>query len=271
VNRIGQRRPVGDTCCRFGHPTAPVRHSTALAFFLRRADSRIECAAAADFLRRPRCAHRPGRPVLVLSKIAGLPVLALLPLLVLPDARAGPADLCGGCLADVFGVASLVPLYHGLAAGAAVVVAPVTPANGALVPLLAGVATADVPVRAVPGAGAPSSPARSSAPPRPNGYAVLPPPRRCGMHGAHGGIGRAEAALSAGRSAEAVQARASVPATKQEMANAGQGMRAGGGSGSAGSCDRATAVPAPASSGSYTYTFTFNGDRPRSARKRSDP
>ncbi|HEV7964360.1 MAG TPA: DMT family transporter [Actinoplanes sp.] len=92
----------------------------------------------ADFCGGKASQRAPALAVSVLSKVAGLPVLALG--LVLTGGTPTRADLGWGALAGLFGMAGVILLYRGLAAGAMTVVAPVTAVTSALVPFLIGIA-----------------------------------------------------------------------------------------------------------------------------------
>ncbi len=81
--------------------------------------------------------------VSVLSKLAGLPVLAVG--LVLAGGRPTVQSLGWGALAGLFGMAGVILLYRGLATGAMTVVAPVTAVTSALVPLVFGIVLDGVP------------------------------------------------------------------------------------------------------------------------------
>jgi drug/metabolite transporter (DMT)-like permease len=90
--------------------------------------------------------------VSVLSKLAGLPVLAVG--LVLAGGHPTVRGLGWGGLAGLFGMAGVILLYRGLATGAMTVVAPVTAVTSALVPFVFGIALDGVPrALAVVGAG----------------------------------------------------------------------------------------------------------------------
>jgi uncharacterized membrane protein len=90
--------------------------------------------------------------VSVLSKLAGLPVLAVG--LVLAGGRPTVQGLGWGALAGLFGMAGVILLYRGLATGAMTVVAPVTAVTSALVPFVIGIVLDGVPrALAVVGAG----------------------------------------------------------------------------------------------------------------------
>jgi drug/metabolite transporter (DMT)-like permease len=90
--------------------------------------------------------------VSVLSKLAGLPVLAVG--LVLAGGRPTVQGLGWGALAGLFGMAGVILLYRGLATGAMTVVAPVTAVTSALVPFVFGIVLDGIPrALAVVGAG----------------------------------------------------------------------------------------------------------------------
>jgi drug/metabolite transporter (DMT)-like permease len=92
----------------------------------------------ADFCGGKASQRAPALAVSVLSKIAGLPVLALG--LVLTGGTPTRTDFGWGALAGLFGMAGVILLYRGLAAGAMTIVAPVTAVTSALVPFLIGIA-----------------------------------------------------------------------------------------------------------------------------------
>jgi drug/metabolite transporter (DMT)-like permease len=92
----------------------------------------------ADFCGGKASQRAPALAVSVLSKIAGLPVLALG--LVLTGGAPTRADLGWGAVAGLFGMAGVMLLYRALAAGAMTIVAPVTAVTSALVPFLIGIA-----------------------------------------------------------------------------------------------------------------------------------
>jgi uncharacterized membrane protein len=79
----------------------------------------------------------------VLSKLAGLPVLAVG--LAVTGGHPTAAGFGWGALAGLFGMAGVILLYRGLAAGAMTVVAPVTAVTSALVPFLIGIVLDGVP------------------------------------------------------------------------------------------------------------------------------
>jgi drug/metabolite transporter (DMT)-like permease len=81
--------------------------------------------------------------VTVVSQLFGLPVVVA-GLLLLPGApRAG--DLLLGALAGVAGLLGIVLLYRSLSTGAMAVAAPITAVTGALVPVLFGLITDELP------------------------------------------------------------------------------------------------------------------------------
>jgi drug/metabolite transporter (DMT)-like permease len=98
---------------------------------------------AADFSGGKASQRAPALAVSVLSKLAGLPVLGLG--LVLTGGTPTPAALGWGALAGLFGMAGVILLYRGLAAGAMTVVAPVTAVTSALVPFGIGIAVDGAP------------------------------------------------------------------------------------------------------------------------------
>lgn len=102
---------------------------------------------AADFLGG--VAGRRGGPgselgITVWSQAIGLVLLAVLAPAVSPTAPAA-SDLAWGALAGVGGGAGVALLYRGLARGRMNVVAPVTAAGAAVLPVLVGVAMGEVP------------------------------------------------------------------------------------------------------------------------------
>jgi drug/metabolite transporter (DMT)-like permease len=97
----------------------------------------------ADFCGGKASQRAPALAVSVLSKVASLPALALG--LVLTGGAPTRADLGWGALAGLFGMAGVILLYRGLAAGAMTVVAPVTAVTSALVPFLIGFAVDGAP------------------------------------------------------------------------------------------------------------------------------
>lgn len=102
---------------------------------------------AADFLGG--VAGRRGGPgselgITVWSQAIGLVLLAVLTPFVSPTAPAG-SDLAWGALAGVGGGAGVALLYRGLARGRMNVVAPVTAAGAAILPVLVGAMMGEVP------------------------------------------------------------------------------------------------------------------------------
>ena len=83
--------------------------------------------------------------VTVIAHVLSLPALGIC--LVLVPGRPQPADLVWGFLAGAAGLAGVVLLYRGLAAGAMAVVAPVTAVTAAIIPIGVGLFTADSPGR----------------------------------------------------------------------------------------------------------------------------
>jgi drug/metabolite transporter (DMT)-like permease len=81
--------------------------------------------------------------VTVVSQLFGLPVLVA-GLLLLPGAPR-PGDLVLGALAGVAGLLGIVLLYRSLSTGAMAVAAPITAVTGALVPVLFGLITEELP------------------------------------------------------------------------------------------------------------------------------
>jgi uncharacterized membrane protein len=81
--------------------------------------------------------------VSVLSKLAGLPVLALG--LILAGGHPSVQGLGWGALAGLFGMIGVILLYRGLATGAMTVVAPVTAVTSALVPFVFGIVLDGIP------------------------------------------------------------------------------------------------------------------------------
>jgi len=74
--------------------------------------------------------------VTVVSQILGLPMIALL-VLVIPGTPRW-SDMILGLLAGVAGLFGIVLLYRGLSQGAMAIVAPITAVTGALVPMIGG-------------------------------------------------------------------------------------------------------------------------------------
>jgi drug/metabolite transporter (DMT)-like permease len=97
----------------------------------------------ADFCGGKATQRAPALAVSVLSKLAGLPVLAVG--LVLAGGRPTVQGLGWGALAGLFGMAGVILLYRGLATGAMTVVAPVTAVTSALVPFVIGIVLDGVP------------------------------------------------------------------------------------------------------------------------------
>jgi uncharacterized membrane protein len=91
----------------------------------------------ADFCGGKASQRAPALAVSVLSKIAGLPVLALG--VALAGGHPTARGLGWGALAGLFGMAGVILLYRGLASGAMTIVAPVTAVTSALVPFLIGI------------------------------------------------------------------------------------------------------------------------------------
>jgi drug/metabolite transporter (DMT)-like permease len=81
--------------------------------------------------------------VVVLSKVASLPLLALY-LVLIPGAAAGPA-LGWGAGAGVLGVLGMFVFYRALAGGAMAIVAPISAVTTALVPVVFGLAGGERP------------------------------------------------------------------------------------------------------------------------------
>jgi drug/metabolite transporter (DMT)-like permease len=81
--------------------------------------------------------------VTVVSQLFGLPLIALA--LVLLPGHFYVSDLPWALLAGAAGLVGIVLLYQGLASGAMAVVAPVTAVTGAIVPMLVGLATQELP------------------------------------------------------------------------------------------------------------------------------
>jgi drug/metabolite transporter (DMT)-like permease len=92
----------------------------------------------ADFCGGKASQRAPALAVSVLSKLAGVPVLALG--VVITGGRPTAPGLGWGALAGLFGMAGVILLYRGLAAGAMTIVAPVTAVTSALVPFVLGIA-----------------------------------------------------------------------------------------------------------------------------------
>jgi drug/metabolite transporter (DMT)-like permease len=83
-------------------------------------------------------------PVIVLSQLSGLVLLALL-LPLLPPSTPTRADLLWGVAAGLTGGVGVALLYHGLAVGRMAVVAPTTAVCAVAVPVLASVALGERP------------------------------------------------------------------------------------------------------------------------------
>jgi drug/metabolite transporter (DMT)-like permease len=81
--------------------------------------------------------------VTVVSQLFGLPLIALA--VVLIPGHFYLSDLPWALLAGAAGLVGIVLLYQGLASGAMAVVAPVTAVTGAIVPMLVGLATEQLP------------------------------------------------------------------------------------------------------------------------------
>jgi drug/metabolite transporter (DMT)-like permease len=81
--------------------------------------------------------------VTVVSQLFGLPVVVAL--LVLLPGTPRPGDLLLGALAGVAGLLGIVLLYRSLSTGAMAVAAPITAVTGALVPVLVGLITEELP------------------------------------------------------------------------------------------------------------------------------
>ncbi len=75
-------------------------------------------------------------PVVLVSKLASLPLLGLY-LLLLPSAL-DPASLAWGALAGTFGAFGVVVFYAALSGGAMTVVAPITSVTSAAIPVVVG-------------------------------------------------------------------------------------------------------------------------------------
>ncbi len=91
----------------------------------------------ADFCGGKASQRAPALAVSVLSKLIGLPVLALA--LAVTPGRPTAAGLAWGALGGFFGMAGVILLYRGLASGAMTIVAPVTAVTSALVPFTIGI------------------------------------------------------------------------------------------------------------------------------------
>jgi uncharacterized membrane protein len=100
----------------------------------------------ADFCGGKASQRAPALAVSVLSKLAGLPVLAIG--LALTGGAPTRAGLGWGAVAGLFGMTGVILLYRGLAAGAMTIVAPVTAVTSALVPFLIGIAVDGAPAPA---------------------------------------------------------------------------------------------------------------------------
>lgn len=85
-------------------------------------------------------------PVTVLSQIFGLPMIALLVLVIPGTPRWG--DMLLGLIAGAAGLVGIVLLYRGLSQGAMSVVAPITAVTGALVPMAGGLLRGERPAAA---------------------------------------------------------------------------------------------------------------------------
>jgi drug/metabolite transporter (DMT)-like permease len=94
---------------------------------------------AADFLGGIATHRSTTIAVVVVSQAAGLALLAGA-ILFLPGSLPGPADLAWGAVAGLAGGAGVALLYRGLAIGPMSVVAPLTAACAALIPVTVGVA-----------------------------------------------------------------------------------------------------------------------------------
>ncbi len=102
---------------------------------------------SADFLGGMASRRAPALVVVAVSQVFGLALLlAALPLL--PAAHPSAADFAWGALAGVAGGAGILFLYRGLAAGPMSIVAPVTAACAATIPVPAGLALGERPGRA---------------------------------------------------------------------------------------------------------------------------
>ncbi|MGC9669047.1 EamA/RhaT family transporter [Planosporangium sp. 12N6] len=97
----------------------------------------------ADFCGGKASQRAPALAVSVMSKVVGLPVLALG--LVAVGGTPTPADLGWGACGGLFGMAGVLLLYRGLATGAMTIVAPVTAVTSALVPFGIGMAVDGAP------------------------------------------------------------------------------------------------------------------------------
>jgi len=82
-------------------------------------------------------------PVVLVSKLASLPLLALY--LVLLPSFLDPGSLGWGALAGTFGAAGVVVFYRALSAGAMTVVAPITSVTSAAIPVVVGLVQGERP------------------------------------------------------------------------------------------------------------------------------
>lgn len=96
-----------------------------------------------DFCGGKATQRAPALPVTVLSKVASLPVLLVL--VVLLPGTLNAASLGWSAVAGTVGVCGLIVFYRALAMGAMVVVAPVSAVVTALVPLVVGLLTERLP------------------------------------------------------------------------------------------------------------------------------
>jgi drug/metabolite transporter (DMT)-like permease len=84
--------------------------------------------------------------VTVISQILGLPMIALMVVVIPGTPRGG--DLLWGAAAGVLGLFGIVLLYRGLSQGAMAVVAPTTAVTSAIVPILGGLIQGERPAAA---------------------------------------------------------------------------------------------------------------------------
>ncbi|EXG80372.1 EamA family transporter [Cryptosporangium arvum] len=81
----------------------------------------------------------PAVAVTVVAKVSAFPLLLVLTLLLGADAAPGAADLGWAALAGLAGVGAVVLFYRAMSAGAMAVVAPVTAAASAVLPVIVGI------------------------------------------------------------------------------------------------------------------------------------
>src|SRR6185369_7646826 len=98
---------------------------------------------SADYCGGRATRHANALAVTVVSQLFGLPVVVAL--LVLLPGTPRPGDLLLGALAGVAGLLGIVLLYRSLSTGAMAVAAPITAVTGALVPVLVGLISEELP------------------------------------------------------------------------------------------------------------------------------